>query len=82
MINYDEHGNIESIDIRWTRDDILDRAQSLGHDNFPDHLADEVLDSLHHRHDCEHGINWTVIDTNIAMTVVNYVAGQEDMLKD
>ena len=82
MIHRDRYGNIESVSFVWTRDDVLDRAQGLGHDDFPDHLVEEVLCDMHSKHNAEIGINWTVLDTYIEMAVVNHKAGQEDLLKD
>lgn len=53
----------EDIHIRWTANDVIDRAAYRGITLSRDQ-AKEILSTMKRRHDCEVGINWDVIDVH------------------
>ena len=45
----------------WQREDVVGRAEERGI-KITDEQADEILDSIDRKQDCEYGINWITID--------------------
>jgi hypothetical protein len=48
----------------WTADDIIDHAKDIGV-RLSKKKANEILDTISRRHDCNEGVNWDVIDVHI-----------------
>lgn len=68
---YENYGIDDFIMIKWCVDDILDRFYELEGSGYTDGKpllaseAKEILERLHHKHDCNYGITWDVIDSEI-----------------
>ena len=45
----------------WQRADVIGRAEEKGM-KLTDEQADEILDNIDRKQDCEYGISWTTID--------------------
>ena len=45
----------------WCEDDVLGRAKELGK-KITRKQAQEILDEIDHKQDCEYGISWTTLD--------------------
>ena len=51
---------MKTIAIKWCTEDVLYQADNLGIELTEDQ-ADDILESLEHKHDATIGINWDVI---------------------
>jgi hypothetical protein len=45
----------------WQREDVIGRAEERGI-KITDEQADDILDNIDRKQDCEYGISWTTID--------------------
>jgi hypothetical protein len=59
----------DKVAIVWKIDDIIDRAKQYNNIDLTEDQAQEILGSIHSQHDCNQGINWTVIDVHIDMLI-------------
>jgi hypothetical protein len=63
-----ETGTLEGVEDALI-DDIIDRAKQYNNIDLTEDQAQEILGSIHSQHDCNQGINWTVIDVHIDMLI-------------
>jgi hypothetical protein len=59
-----ETGTLEGVE-----DALIDRAKQYNNIDLTEDQAQEILGSIHSQHDCNQGINWTVIDVHIDMLI-------------
>jgi hypothetical protein len=55
---------MKTIKIIWSTDDVLMRADDMGH-TISEEQGDVILETIYRYHDAEVGINWGVIDFHI-----------------
>lgn len=55
---------MKTIEIRWSTEDVLFRAEEMGYD-ISEEDADIILDDVERYHDASIGINWDVISYHI-----------------
>jgi hypothetical protein len=60
----DDYAGRMALAIRWTSEDVADRARERGTD-LTEEEAQEVLATAIGRHDASVGINWDVLDAHI-----------------
>jgi hypothetical protein len=56
---------MKTIEIKWSTDDVLIRAEYMGLLFITEKQAEEILQNVFHYHDAEVGVNWDVIDAHI-----------------
>ena len=63
-VNLDNENYVESIDLRWTRDDVFHKAKEM-EVVITMEQASEVLEALLDNHDANFGVSWDMIEIEI-----------------